>query len=146
MTLPYVDTSALAKLYVLEADSDAFEAWFADAMPVAISLLARVEMASLLRKHARTGRLDAARVAEIEADLEGDVAAGCIVVVDVPAATLHLARALIANHSVHGLRTLDALQLASAIGSSARTFVTADDKLAGAARACGLQVVGFGGA
>lgn len=144
MKLPFVDTSALAKLYVLKTDSDAFEAWFADAMPVAISLLALVEMASLLRKNVRTGRLDAGRVAEIEADLEGDVAAGCIEVVDVPAATLHLARALIANHAAHGLRTLDALQLASAIRSGAYTFVTADDKLAGAARASGLQVLTFG--
>lgn len=144
MTALFVDTSALAKLYVAEPDSDSFEAWFADAMPVAISLLATVEMASVLRKHVRTGRLALRDVAAIETDFQGDIAAGCLTVVDLPASTFHLARSLVATHSERGLRTLDALQLAAALQSGATTFVTADGKLAAAAAASGLHVVPFG--
>ena len=143
MTRPFVDTSALAKLYVAEPDSDAFEAWFADAMPVEVSLLTTVELSSVLQKYGRMGRLSLALVAELEAAIANDIDAGCLRVADVPSSVFYLAKSLIASSGKVGLRTLDALQLASALTSGASLFVTADTVLAEIAVVHGLRVRAF---
>lgn len=145
MSRPFVDTSALAKLYVAEPDSDDFEAWFAAAMPVAISLLTTVEMASVFRKYVRTGRLSATALAAIDAAFADDIDSGCLRVSDIPASVFHLARSLLAIHADRGLRSLDALQLAAALTGGATVFVTADEKLGSAAEVSGLRVLKFGG-
>ncbi len=140
MTLPFVDTSALAKLYVSEPDSDAFETWFAEAMPVTISLLTTVELSSVLQKYVRMGRLSPALVQEMEAAVGEDIVLGCVRVADVPSGVFHLAKSLIAANGALGLRSLDAIQLASALTSGTTLFVTSDAALAEIASANGLQV------
>lgn len=144
MISAFVDTSALAKRYLAEAGSAEFDAWFVDAVPVTVSVLATVELSSTLRKCERTGRLTGSQVADTEAVFARDMDDGCIVVVDLPTSAFHVAKSLIASHSAYGLRTLDALQLASALAVGATTFVTADKNLASAAAASGLQILAFG--
>ena len=144
MSSAFVDTSALAKRYVAEPESGEFDAWFVRAVPVAVSLLATVELSSTLNKAHRAGRLSARHLAEVEAMVANDITDGCIEVVEVPASAFHVARALISTHAAYGLRTLDALQLATALQVGASRFVTADRKLAAAAAASGLQVLVFG--
>ena len=85
MSLPFVDTSALAKLYVAEPDSDDFEMWFASAMPVEISLLTTVEMSSVFRKYVRTGRLLPSALSAIDAAFADDIDSGSLRVSDMPA-------------------------------------------------------------
>ena len=138
-----VDTCALAKLYVAEPDSDAFETWFADVMPVKISRLTTVEFESVLGKYTRTGRLSAATAGGVLAAFDEDISAGCLQIVEFSVAEFELARALIRKHASRGLRSLDALQLAAALAARTELFVTADRKLAGAAAAEGLQVLAF---
>ena len=144
MTSAYVDTSALAKRYLREPGSAEFDRWFIDAVPVDVSVLATVELSSTLRKCQRSDRLSANDVLAIEAVFAADLDAGCIRILDMPPGVFHVAKTLVASHAVHGLRTLDALQLAAALESGASTFVTADGKLAGAAAASGLHVLSFG--
>lgn len=145
MSRPFVDTSAFAKLYLTEPDSRGFERWFADAMPVTISQLGVVELTSAPRKYARMGDLSTPAAADIERAFQADIGAGCMVVVELPPSTFHLARALLATHGERGLRTLDALQLASALECGAVVFATADSRLAPVARASGLQLLEFAG-
>lgn len=144
MSGAFVDTSALAKRYLAEPDSGEFDAWFVQAVPVAVSLLATVELSSTLSKACRAGRLTASHLAEVEVMVSSDIADGCIEVVEVAASAFHVARALIGTHAELGLRTLDDLQLAVALQLGASKFVTADRKLAAAATASGLQVLVFG--
>ena len=60
--------------------------------------------------------------------------------------TFQVAAQLINTHGDRGLRTLDALQVAACLRAQSTLFVTADGKLAGVARAAGLDAVEFGGA
>ena len=54
----YVDTSALAKWYVREPNSDEFEVWIRSVECPTISSLSLVEMRCLLARRRRTGSLD----------------------------------------------------------------------------------------
>lgn len=82
-------------------------------------------------------------MAELEAAIAGDIDGGCLRVADVPSSLFHLPKSLIASSGKVGLRTLDALQLASALTSGTSLFVTADTVLAEIAVVHGLRVRAF---
>jgi len=109
----FADSSALVKLYADEPDHELVRVLEG----LVVSALARVEVpAALWRKH-RLGQLDAGDtqllVNEFEADFYGDERAPArFTVVGLPPGLLDRAARLVA---VHGLRTLDALQLATSI-------------------------------
>jgi predicted nucleic acid-binding protein len=130
----YVDSSALLKRYVEEADSETAESLLRSDPSL---LTARHSIAEVRRNLARLlGERDAAaaRAAFME-----DLAVLSIVELD--AVTCEMAAAIA---ELTRVRTLDALHLAAAqrVGGPAVPFLTFDLRQAQAARALGLTVVG----
>lgn len=127
--MAYLDTSALVKLVVQEAETHSLRAWIgANAETVmATSTLTGVELRRASRRHS------AEAAAAADAVLAG---------VDQIAMTPTVLRAAGAL-SPASLRTLDAIHLATAlhIGSSLGSFVAYDRTLLSAAEAAGLPAV-----
>ena len=124
----YVDTSALVKLVVAEAETAALRAWLEteDRELVACDLV-RTELIRVVR------RADADRVLRARAVLDS------LVLVQVTTAVFEAAGRLEPN----ALRSLDAIHLAVALtlGDDLDGLVTYDDRLGEAAAANGVQVV-----
>ena len=125
----YLDTSALTKLIVREAESRALFDWLGDWPDQFTSVLARVEIVRMLKR----GRAPAAVLFNAETVLAR---------VD----SIHLDAPVLAAASTLKdplLRTLDALHLACAlsIGDAPEAFVTYDTRLARAAERMKLAVV-----
>jgi predicted nucleic acid-binding protein len=123
----YVDSSALVKLAVREAESAALRRYLGRRRPLVSSALARTEVVRALlplgSEAVRRGREVLARVDLLRVSDRVVDAAGLLSPAD--------------------LRSLDAIHLASAeqLGSDLRGFVTYDDRLASAAAARGLRVI-----
>jgi uncharacterized protein len=127
--LVYLDSSALVKLVVREAESDALRTWMT-AHPAAVtSALAVTEVRRAI------GRLSPRRGLSDRARLVLDGVALLAVDQDV------LERA--ARLAPKELRTLDAIHVASALslGPDLLAFVTYDDRQKAAARKAGLPLV-----
>ncbi len=129
MSVAYVDTSALVKLVVREAETEALLDWMgrSDQSTFASSIVTRVELTRAARRHSPT----AATSAET-------VLAGTDLILMTPE--------LLADAAVLdplALRTLDAIHLATArrIGSSLSAFLAYDTRLRNAATHAGLPVV-----
>ena len=122
----YVDSSALVKLVVREAESAALRRYLARRRPLVSSALARTEVARALlplgSEALRRGRDVLARVDLLRVNDRILDAAGSMLPAD--------------------LRSLDAIHLASAaqLGSDLRSFVTYDERLAKAAADRGFRV------
>jgi predicted nucleic acid-binding protein len=130
----YVDSSALLKRYVAEADSAAADAHLASDLSLVTSRHTVVEVRRNLVR-----LLDTDAAAEAKADFLQDIQAFALVELD--AATCESA-ATIAE--LLGVRTLDALHLAAAqrVGGAALPFLTYDIRQAQAARSLGFIVLG----
>jgi predicted nucleic acid-binding protein len=125
----YLDASALLKLVVREAETDALREWLA-ARPDAVwtsSELGRVEV------------LRAARRADSTAVPGARAVTAKLLLVPLDRVVQDVATEI----GEPTLRTLDALHLASAasLGEALTAFIVYDPRLAGAARAAGLPVV-----
>ena len=136
----FLGTSALAKLFVPEAGTDEMNAMMAqDGLEIWISALALLEFHSLAWRRHREGRLDAARVAALLGMLDEQLREWQAI--GLTPSVLQGARELLADHAgQHGLRTLDALQLASfgaLLEDGPATFGCADTRLCSVAAACG---------
>ncbi len=127
--LVYLDSSALVKLVVREAESDALRAWLA-AHPAAIT--SAVAVTEVRRA---VGRLSPRRGLSDRARLVLDGVALLAVDHDILERAARLAPA--------ELRTLDAIHIVSAISLRADllAFVTYDDRQRAAARKAGLPLV-----
>lgn len=126
MTRSYVDASALVKVVLAEAESVAMRRWYVESDEVVTSIVGVIETRRAIGRSAfDAGHLEA--VLRSVGAIRLDPAIG---------------RSASALAPV-GLRTLDAIHLATAIsmGSDLDAFVTYDDRLAEAARAAGLPVV-----
>lgn len=124
----YVDTSALVKLVVAEAETAALRSWIAEADRNLVSCdLARAELLRAVRRAAPDRVVRARQVLD------------AITLVTVTTSTFEAAGRL--NPEI--LRTLDAIHVASALelGDDLQGVVTYDERLAGAAQANGVQVV-----
>lgn len=123
----YVDSSALVKLAVREAESAALRRYLGRRRPLVSSVLARTEvMRALLpfgSEAVRRGREVLARVELLRVSDRLLDAAGLLAPADI--------------------RSLDAIHLASAeqLGMDLRAFVTYDERLASAATGRGLRVI-----
>jgi predicted nucleic acid-binding protein len=123
----YVDSSALVKLAVREAESAALRRYLGRRRPLVSSALARTEVVRALlpfgSEAVRRGREVLARVELLRVSDRVLDAAGMLAPAD--------------------LRSLDAIHLASAVqlGTDLRGFVTYDERLASAAAGRGLQVI-----
>lgn len=124
----YIDTSALVKLVVAEAETEALRAWIDTEDPVLVSCdLARTELLRSVRRAAP------ARVVQARAVLDS------ITLVGVAASTFESAGRL--DPAI--LRTPDAVHIAAALelGDDLIGVVTYDDRLAEAAQANGIATV-----
>jgi predicted nucleic acid-binding protein len=142
----FLDTSALAKYYRRESGSDVIEQMFAHSgAQRVISRLALVEMESVFALKVRMGEINQQAALTLRQRLESDLGRRHILMAAVRDEHFQVAKLLIMKYGPdHGLRTLDALQLAVASGLQragfAPIFVAADQKLCQAAALEGLRV------
>lgn len=127
MSVVYVDSSALVKLIVRESESDALRRYLSSAGPLTSSILVTVEVS---RAVARVAPDAGATVTSVFEGLN-------VLAFDARIA----ARAAALDPA--GLRTLDAIHLATALElrDELTAFVSYDDRLSTAAREMGLPVV-----
>lgn len=124
----YLDTSALVKLVVAEAESAALLAWLGDGERVPVSCdLTRTELIRAVRRAAPE------RMVEARAVLDA------LTLLKLTPAVFEQAGRL--DPAI--VRSLDAIHLAAALmlGDDLEGFVTYDERLAEAARANGVAVV-----
>jgi len=134
----YLDTSALAKIYVQEADSDALDAALTGRRDLLISELAFTELTSALARRLREGQVDATVGRRIYQQLLRDVRAGEYRLLDLTSATHREAERLLLTLGRHvPLRAADSLHLAAAALADARALVTYDRQMHAAALALG---------
>jgi Predicted nucleic acid-binding protein, contains PIN domain len=137
-TIYFLDTSALAKLYHQEQGSEMVEGWAADrTIRLWLSDLARVELHSVFVRKIREGELAEATLQTVLECFREDLHSRFHLVL-LTEDIIEQAIAVLLDHGKRRpLRTLDALQIASAkaVGSSDLTFVTADRQLFTAASA-----------
>lgn len=143
----FFDTSAIAKHYRAEVGTPAVDSLLGEAgARHFISELSVVEFHSILARLVRTGQISAAESTLASGRFLADVAAGLWRVVLVTSGEFHRAKQLLALHGPgRSLRTLDAIQLAVALGlhsaSPLDAFICADANLGHVAAAEGLSVV-----
>jgi uncharacterized protein len=140
---PYLDTSALAKWYLNEPFSEAFEVFIQEQPEAAISRLTVVEFRCLLARRRRAGEITKTVESRVYAAFEKDVGAGSIQVHPVLDEHLIAALGLLGSLGRFPLRTLDALHLAIAQGIRCKVLATADKTMADAGKAAGLSIVRF---
>ncbi|QDA31717.1 type II toxin-antitoxin system VapC family toxin [Thermococcus indicus] len=137
MEVAFFDTSALVKHYHIERGSSIVNELMENYV-VAISELAILEMTSALNRRFLSGELTKRKLEWVlerfYSDLEN------YVVVTISSETISLATSFVLKH---GLKTLDSLQLASAlkIKDEVSVFVTFDEKLKNAAEKEGFTVL-----
>ena len=131
----YVDTSALAKWYVAESGSEAFDDFMCHHSPTHISRLTIVELRCMLARRRRNQQLTAAVEKKVFREFESHIRDGIFVVLAMSDA--HFVRALEILGELRSLplRTLDALHLAVADSQDIATIATADQVMVDAARA-----------
>ena len=134
----YLDTSALAKIYVQESNSDALDAALTGRRDLLISELAFTELPSALARRLREGQVDATVGRRIYQQLLRDVRAGEYRLLDLTSATHREAERLLLTLGRHvPLRAADSLHLAAAALADARALVTYDRQMHAAALALG---------
>jgi predicted nucleic acid-binding protein len=139
----FLDTSALAKRYLVETGSGWIKSFFLPTLNqvIVISELTPVEMFSLLARRQREGYISPQDAAAFRADFLVHFEKQYLVV-NLESSILLQARSLVTNYK---LRTLDAIQLASAIHASnilgePLTFLSGDIDLLNAASSEGFAV------
>ncbi len=140
----YYDTGILLKLYTVEAESLAVQAFvYGRGEPIRISDLHHAECVSALRLKQFRGECSSAQSKKALALFGGDLRAGVLrlVAVDWEKAWSRC-RSLSETHAAEtGVRTLDALHIACAIQMEAREFVSSDRRQIALAELTGLEVV-----
>jgi predicted nucleic acid-binding protein len=144
----FLDTSALAKLYHEEAGSEYVERIVGQPGSRGfVSRLSLVEMESAFAIKVRTGALDETGRSLALRRLRADIARSRLIVGPaIGPGHYRSAAKLLRVHGVsHGLRTLDALQLAIALdmlqASWISVILSADKRLCEVAEACGCPAI-----
>jgi uncharacterized protein len=140
----YFDTSALAKWYLPEQGSAAFEIFVNGNRKRMISRLVAVEMRCLLARRRRAGEIGQDYETSAWVAFATHMADGVFTVESLPDARFGEARTLIETLPELPLRTLDALHLAAAQAAEVTILATADEVQRRAAQALGLEVAFFG--
>ena len=140
----YLDTSALLKRYVSEANSEAFDTYFVAQAPAAISRLGLVEIRCALARKRRNRTISTGLEKSAMDEVRTDIQDGVLVIH--PGGDAHFAEAfhLIDRLIEIPLRSLDALHLAIALSLDVRELATADAVMRQAAQALGMDVAYFG--
>lgn len=143
MTLYFLDTSALVKLYVAKPGTDGILPRISDRPEnrFAVLALATVEIRSAIRRRQRAGDIDAEVATAILQNVQSHMETGFLRQA-VNETVIDTALAMIDRYT---LRAFDAIQLAGClvlcgIGGQAFTFVCSDRRLLEAARSEELSV------
>ncbi len=139
----YIDTSALAKWYLNEKNSDKFSAWIQEVDQPFISELTETEMRCLLARRRRMGELDRESETKIFSVFQNDVSAGHLLCPAMKAGCFESASHLIDCLPQVPLRTLDALHLSIAQQLRVEYIATADSVFADAAKELNFRVIRF---
>ena len=142
--IAYLDTSALAKWYLVEANSDQVTDCIIGLDSAIISTLTKTEMRYLLARRKRMQAMAPELEAQIYATFLEDIAQGHLTLCQVEDKHLDSAAHLIDILPSHSLRTLDAMHLAIAQHNGIDRVATADNLFAKAAAALGFTVDSFG--
>jgi uncharacterized protein len=143
MEIIYFDTSALAKWYLNEENSDEVEKYIQEYGPVAISELTVVEMRSLLARRRRERAIDSKMEARVFGVFDEDIRQKFLICHPLPEGLMGSAVNLFSILPDVPLRTLDALHLLIAKEIRADIIATADRVMAEAAGAMGFSVMNF---
>jgi len=134
----YVDASALAKLFLPEAESDALNRSLEGRRDLILSDLALTETVSSLCRRRREGSVGSEVVVTVQQAILERLESGQFRRIEVDSTTHREAERLLIMLATP-LRAADALHLALAIQAEARTVLTYDRRLADATRAAGLE-------
>ena len=135
----YLDTSALAKLYVAEAESQLLEAALIGRRDLLVSDLAVTELVSVLMRRVRERLLAAEIAMTIHRNVTHHLAIDMLQRVAIDGAIHREAERLLMRFGDRiTLRAADAMHLTLATRSGAQSFVTFDRRLRVAVRAQGL--------
>ncbi len=137
----YVDSSALAKLYVPEEDSEEVDGYLRGKVGLMISELAITEVLSAVARRKRERELDSASANRIRNALLADADSGAFVRLHLDPIVHREAERLLLTTNVTALRALDALHLALAFSGGATHLLTFDKRMKTAAEQSGLDVV-----
>lgn len=139
----YLDTSALAKWYLNEENSEEFTQ-FLQSLPTAIICpLTITEMRSLLARRRRMHEISESLEMEIFATFQMDMDKGHLHIVPFEHHHFENATHIIGSLPSIALRTLDALHLTIVQYYQIDTIATADQTMITAAKALGIQVEVF---
>jgi len=137
----YIDSSALAKLYVSEPESERLDKFLRGRRDLLISELVITEVMSAVARRRREGILNARQATQIRDAILSDAKSGAFERIDLnPSIHREAERMLLSTESVP-LRTLDALHIALALNRGATRLLTFDVRMADAAALHGLLVV-----
>jgi len=132
----FADSSVLAKRYIADEKSDAFDQLLQRATSLTVSVLCLPEIVSALCRRRRERVLTPAQYASARNALEADLA-DATVIQTTDEVILSCVRLL----ETSSLRSSDAIQIASALAWHADLFVSADARQCAAARVAGLNVM-----
>ena len=140
----YLDTSALLKRYIPEANSQMFDAYFVDNAPCSISRLSLVEIRCALARKRRNKKITPLQEKAAMNQIRTDIQDGLLITY--PVGDTHFAEALhlIDSLAKVPLRSLDAIHLAIARSLDAHEIATADVVLRQAAQSLKMNVAYFG--
>jgi predicted nucleic acid-binding protein len=141
----YFDTSALAKWYLPEEQSNEVEKYIQEHGPVVISELTVLEMRNLLVSHRRKGTLDPNTEIKVFATFEEDIRQKFLICCPLSDGVIRGAINLLSVLCDLPLRMVDAMHLAMAKEIQTDVLATADPVMADAGEKLGLSVVRFSG-
>lgn len=134
----YLDTSALAKIYIPEPDSADVDSAMQGRRDLLVSDLAVTEMVSAIVRRIRAGDLPSGSAQRIHMKIMSQIEEGIYQMLPLSRETHREAeRLLLALTSGPVLRAGDALHLALAVQGGARILFTFDNRMADAARLVG---------
>ena len=126
------DTSALVKLYAMEADSAQFQELTAPGAPLVVARIAHYEAHAVFRRREAEGSLPPGETAVLLREISADIASGKMVVqADDAELETKFGEVMEQCHSQTPpifIRTNDALHIASALVAGEKEFITADGR------------------
>jgi predicted nucleic acid-binding protein len=137
----YLDSSALAKLYLPEVESDRLDRFLRGRIGLMISELAVTEVLAAVARRKREGELRADDALKIRDAVLADAESGSFGVLDLTPLVHRAAERLLLGTDSLALRTLDALHVALALSGVATHVVTYDVRMRAAAAHAGLMVI-----
>jgi predicted nucleic acid-binding protein len=137
----YVDTSALFKLYLPERGSDELNRAVAGRRDLVVSELAVTEFASAIARRKREGDLAETDAGHLHQALLRHVDSKLYLLLGLTPSTHRSAEKILLSLETEVLRAADALHLAQAHDSEARTLATYDSHLRRAATARGFALL-----